>query len=151
MSRAAFSGDGLDLADWDDLNRSDSRDPCHDLDESEGDVVGLLPPTVGRDRHQHPRGKSRAAELAGPLEEQVVWVEVLDEDGVAPGNACVAHQAPRKGRRPARAGQPQSGSYQSQQRDAQFPGGPDVLAPVVEVTPPADGYDGSRHPVRIIA
>lgn len=129
--------DGFGLADWDHFNRSGPRDPLHDLHESEGYVVGRLATAVGGNGYEHPCGQARAAELPGALEEQVIGVEVLDEDGIAGSEARVTHQAAADSHGPAPARRPRHDDDQRQHAEPELPRGSDTLCAVEKVSRPA--------------
>src|SRR5678815_3180509 len=87
--------DRLDVADRDDFNLTDLRDPGHDIHEAKRNRIWSHRVGVDRNRYQHARSKTGAAQIARLLEELVVRIEILDQDGVAGGQSLFAHETTR--------------------------------------------------------
>lgn len=89
----ASQRDRLDVANRYNLNCPELRALRRQLRDRDSDRFGFLRGRVELQRHQHAGGEAGAAKLTCALEEGVVELEGLDQDGVAWFNARIRNEA----------------------------------------------------------
>jgi len=137
--------DRLDIANRNDFDLTDLRESGHDIHDTKRNRVWMHRVRVDWNRHQYARRKAGAAQIAGQLEDLVVGVEILDQDGVTRGQSFFAHEAPRNGYSPPPARQPHHDDDQHQQSDPKLPRGPQMVRAVDEVLRPMCGCSVVAH------